>query len=92
MYPCDDASLVAPRFPLLGNSGGGCQNVWMRFVLSPEPIEYTTPPSAAWDPSSEWRSVVCESSETHGNCRVRVKIIATLREFLGFLPRFISVS
>ncbi|GJW89781.1 hypothetical protein Tco_0167334 [Tanacetum coccineum] len=31
MCPCDDASLVAPRFPSIGSSGGGCQNVRMRF-------------------------------------------------------------
>ncbi|GJZ66317.1 hypothetical protein Tco_0623013 [Tanacetum coccineum] len=41
MCPCDDASLVALWFPSRGNCDG-CQNVQMHFVLSPQPIEYTT--------------------------------------------------
>ncbi|GJV90648.1 hypothetical protein Tco_1538461 [Tanacetum coccineum] len=43
MCPCDDASLVAPRFPSCGNSSGGCQNVQMCFVLFPNLLN--TPPS-----------------------------------------------
>ncbi|GJY12494.1 hypothetical protein Tco_0381803 [Tanacetum coccineum] len=43
MCPCDDASLVALRFPSRGNCGG-CQNVRMRFVLFP-PNLLNTPPS-----------------------------------------------